>query len=134
VAKFQPRNVAAAKHLATSKRQIGHRAVVEKRKLLRQIGLRQSDLESVGQALLLNWSRAAAALHQMDDYAAREGWLDRDGQPRGFARLYVSMLNAERLALKALADHLRARDPGLSGVEALILEGRAIRERVNGGG
>jgi hypothetical protein len=133
VGRFERGNAAALTHGATSERQIVHRGTVEKRKLLRQIGLRQDDLESVGRALLTNWSRAAAALHLMDDYAAREGWLDRDGQPRGFARLYVSLLNSERLALKALSDHLRARDAGLSGIEALIVEGRAIRERVNGG-
>jgi hypothetical protein len=45
----------------------------------------------------------------MDEFAAREGWLDGDGNPRGFARLYVSMLTAERLALRALQDHLRVR-------------------------
>lgn len=45
----------------------------------------------------------------MDVYAEENGWLDDDGSPRGFARLYVSMLNAERLALRALQDHLRVR-------------------------
>jgi len=77
--------------------------------------------------MLTNWSRAAAALSLMDDYAAREGWLDEAGQPRGFARLYVSMLNAERLALRALETHLRDRldaDP----LVALEAEGRRIRE------
>jgi hypothetical protein len=82
--------------------------VVEKRRLLRQIGLRQSDLESVGAALLLNWSRSAAALHLLDEFAAEHGWLKPDGEPRGFARLYISLLNSERLALRSLADHLRA--------------------------
>ena len=107
---FEPGNEVALRHGAQSERRIGRRATVEKRRLLRQIGLRQDDLESVGRALLLNWSRAAAALHLMDDYAAREGWLDAEGNPRGFARLYVSMLNAERHALKALSDHLRTRE------------------------
>jgi hypothetical protein len=93
--------------------QIVRRATVEKRRLLRQIGLRQRELESVGQALLGNWARAAAVLHLLDEYAASAGWLDEAGDPRGFTRLYVSMLNAERLALGKLADHLRAdeRDP-----------------------
>ena len=110
---FESGNAVALRHGARSERQIARRATVEKRRLLRQIGIRQSDLESVGQALLLNWSRAAAALTLMDDYAAHQGWLDENGEPRGFARLYVSMLNAERLALRALGEHLRAdvRDP-----------------------
>jgi hypothetical protein len=46
----------------------------------------------------------------MDEYAERHGWLDEKGEPRGFGRLYVSLLNAERLALAKLEDHVRARD------------------------
>ena len=125
---FPEGNEAAVRHGATSERQIARRAVVEKRRLLRQIGLRQGDLESVGRALLVNWSRAAAALHLMDDYAQREGWLDADGNPRGFARLYVSVLNSERLALKALGDHLRARaDDPFAALDAYLAD-------KNGGG
>lgn len=103
-------NVIALKHGATSDRQIGRRATVEKRRLLRQLGLRQSDLSSIGRALLTNWARAAAALSLMDGYAEGAGWIDEDGDSRGFARLYVSMLNAERLALRALEEHLRPRE------------------------
>jgi hypothetical protein len=110
---LEQRRTAPLLHGARSERRIVHRATVEKRRLLRQIGLRQDDLESVGRALLTNWSRAAAALTLMDEYAAREGWLDEHGEPRGFARLYVALLNSERLALRALGEHLRAdgRDP-----------------------
>src|SRR5262249_44744722 len=63
---LEQRRYAALRHGARSERQIVRRATVEKRRLLRQIGLRQNDLVSVGQALLLNWSRAAAALQLMD--------------------------------------------------------------------
>jgi hypothetical protein len=108
-ARLEQRSKAARKHGAQSG-QIVRRATVEKRRLLRQIGLRQQDLESLGRALLQNWARAAAALALMDGYAEREGWLDEHGHPRGFARLYVSLLNSERLALRALGDHLRAAE------------------------
>ena len=124
----QPGNSAALKHggRATKSGKIVRRATVERRRILRQISLRQSDLDSVGRALLINWSRAAAALSTMDEYAEGEGgWLDADGQPRGFARLYVSMLNAERLALRAFAEHLRATH-GYDG-SAAILEATARR-------
>jgi hypothetical protein len=110
LAQVEQRRAAPLQHGAYSGRQIIHRATVEKRRLLRQVGLRQSDLESIGRALLQNWARAAAALALMDGYAAGAGWLDEDGNPRGFARLYVSLLNSERLALRALGDHLRAAD------------------------
>jgi hypothetical protein len=38
----------------------------------------------------------------MDADAQEHGRLDAAGRPRGFVRLYVSMLNAERLALGRL--------------------------------
>lgn len=104
----RPGNLLALRHGANSERHIVHRSVVEKRRLLRQIGLRQEDLESVGRALLQNWARAAAALSLMDEYASKNGWLDAKGNPRGFAKLYVSMLNAERLALRELEKHIRS--------------------------
>lgn len=107
-AELEQRGNAALKHGGSSERQIVPRTTVEKRRLLRQIGMRQQDMESLGRALLQNWARAAAALGLMDDYAAQHGWLDGDGNPHGFARLYVSLLNAERLALRALSDHLRS--------------------------
>ena len=104
-----PGNALALKHGATSERQIVPVAARQKRRLLRQIGLRQSDLDGIGRGLLANWARAAAALALMDAFASEHGWLDAKGEPRGFARLYVSMLNAERLALAKLEDHVRAR-------------------------
>lgn len=104
-----PQNTSAIKHGAFSPARIGRGAANQKRRLLRQNGLRKSDLDALGRALLSNWARAAAALSLMDAYAAEHGWLDADGEPRGFARLYVSMLNAERLAIGKLEGHLRAR-------------------------
>jgi hypothetical protein len=85
-------------HGATNERQIVQRTTIEKRRLLRQIGLRESDLESVGRALLTNWARAAAALRLMDAYGQEHGWLKPDGEPRGFAKLYsrCSMPSASR--------------------------------------
>ncbi len=122
----RPGNTLALRHGANSDRLVQSRATVAKRRLLRQIGLRQDDLESVGRALLTNWSRAAAALSLMDEYAEHEGWLDGEGEPRGFTRLYVSMLNSERLALRELEKHIRAdhRDA----LAVLVEHGRRVRE------
>jgi hypothetical protein len=58
---------------------------------------------------LHNWSRAAAGLALLDAHAAEHGLLDKDGEPRGFTRLYVQLLNAERSALRAMESHLHAR-------------------------
>jgi hypothetical protein len=87
-------------------------AAAQRRRLLRQTGLRVSDLTPVGRAQLVNWSRAAAALHVLDAYAAEHGWLTDEGEPRGFTRFYVSLMNAERHALKVLQPQLRARGDG----------------------
>lgn len=107
---YQPGNTAAVRHGAYSERQIAPRATNQKRRFLRQNGLRLADLNPLGRAMLTNWSRAAVALALMDEFAAADGWLDEEGNPRGFAKLYVSMLNSERLALRALEGHLRDRE------------------------
>lgn len=99
--------------------------------MLRQLNQKRSDLDSVGRALLLNWARASAALHEMDAYAEEHGWVKDDGEPRGFVRAYFTALNSERLALRALGEHLCTRDPADDALAALIERGRAIRE---GGG
>ena len=104
----RPGNELALVHGAYSERRVTKRSTMEKRRLLRQLGMRHEDLESVGRALLQNWARAAAALALMDDYAETHGWLTEDGDARGFAKLYVSMLNAERLALRDLERHIAA--------------------------
>jgi hypothetical protein len=57
---------------------------------------------------LANWSRTSAALRLLDEHAAAHGWFTDEGELRGFARFYTSLLNSERLALRALADHVRA--------------------------
>ncbi len=77
--------------------------------------------------MLHNWSRAAAALAVMDEYAERVGWLDGEGNVRGFGKLYVSMLNSERLALRALDDYLRERQ-GAEPLALLAAEGRRVRD------
>src|SRR5579864_2095652 len=98
-------NVLALRHGARSERVLQPAAQRHARRLLRQRGLRASDLSAPGQALLRNWARAAAALELLDAHAEREGWLDEKGEPRGFTKLYVSMLNSERLAIRAMEEH-----------------------------
>jgi hypothetical protein len=101
-------------HGAHSAARVSPFAAAQRRRLLRQTGLRASDLTPLGRAQLVNWSRAAAALHMLDMHAAEHGWLTDNGDPKGFTRFYIAMLNAERHALKALQAHLRPtveRDP-----------------------
>ena len=115
-------------HGAHSERVVAPLAQAHARRLLRQRGLRAGDLSAVGHGLLRNWSRAAAALELLDRHAAEVGLLDGDGEPRGFTRLYVQLLNSERHALRALEQHvqLERREPSM----VAILAGQA--RHVNG--
>ena len=63
----------------------------------------------------------------MDTFAAEHGWLDEQGEPRGFAKLYVSMLNAERLAIGKLEAHLRARSTDAVADLQQYLDGKSQR-------
>jgi len=113
-------------HGARSPAAVATVALTQRRRLLRNLGMRARDLDAIGRALLVNWSRAAGALALLDDHADTAGWLDEDGEPRGFTRLYIGLLNAERLAALRLADHLRVRDPGQP-LAPLADEGRRAR-------
>lgn len=104
----RPGNLNNARHGATSVQLVRSRATIEKRRLLRQIGLRQDDLESLGRALLTNWARCAAVLRMVDEHAEQVGWFDEDGDPRAFSKLYMAALNSERRALAELEKHVRA--------------------------
>jgi hypothetical protein len=104
-------NQAAVKHGATSPIQSAPVARAQRRRFLRQTGLRASDLEGIGLALLDNWARAQAKVDLLDRYFARCGFLDETGEPVPATRLYFTALNSARLALTRLSEHLKARQP-----------------------
>jgi hypothetical protein len=104
--------------------QIVRVARAQKRRLLRQIGLRAGDLDGIGLALLDNWARAQAKVELLDRYFAESGFLDEAGEPRPAGKVYFTALNSARLAAVRLADHLKARrvaDPSM----VLVLQGTA---------
>jgi hypothetical protein len=109
VAKVGPGNLLALRHGAHSPRQIGPRATRQKRRLLRQIGLRAGDLDSVGRGYLDCWARAQAKVELLDDWFAEHGFLRGDGEPVGGARIYFTAVNSARLSLDRFERHLRAR-------------------------
>ena len=102
------RQGAALKHGARSPDQIAASARAQKRRLLRQLGLRASDVDGVGLALLDNWSRAQAKVSLLDLYFEQRGFLDPEGEPNGAARVYFTALNSARLAATRLSEHLKA--------------------------
>jgi hypothetical protein len=119
-------NDAALKHGATAERQIRPRAASQKRRFLRQIGARRSDLDGVGLALLDNWARAQAKVELLDAWFDAHGLIGPEGEPRAPLKVYFTALNSARLAATRLAEHLRERvDP--APLALLEGEGRRIR-------
>jgi hypothetical protein len=110
---FQDGNEWAVRHGATSERQIRPLARNHRRRFLRQIGLRASDLDPVGRALLEHYVRLTAKVVLIDRYLDEAGLLDEAGTPRPCADLYVRLHRAALAALGKLEAHLEARTPTL---------------------
>jgi hypothetical protein len=118
-------NVLALRHGAYAERRVKPVATTQKRRLLRQIGLRAGDLDGLGLALLDNYARAQAKVELMDAYADHHGWLDEQGRPPEFVKTYFTALNSARLALGRFADYLKAR--GVEPSMVAVLQGSARR-------
>jgi hypothetical protein len=118
------RRVASLTHGSRSELRVRRVATVQKRRLLRQVGLRASDLDGVGLALLDTWARAQAKVELLDTYAETHGFLDEEGHPPSWAAFYFAALNSTRLTLVKLAEHLKARGKGESMVLALQAQAR----------
>lgn len=96
-------------HGARNEARVRHVATVQKRRLLRQIGLRASDLDGIGLGYLDTWARAQAKVELMDAWSNEHGWLTEDGKPPGFVAVYFAAINSARLALGRLDEHLKER-------------------------
>ena len=112
-AQVEQRREARTLHGATSEAQVRPLARNHRRRILRQIGLRASEVDPIGRAYLDAFVRLAAKVELIDLYVAEHGLLRDDGEPQPCMRLYVSLHNSARLALQRLELHLRAtgRDP-----------------------
>jgi hypothetical protein len=118
--------VALVTHGARSEPTVKRRAVNKKRTLLRQLDLRQQDLDGIGRALLNDWAKAAAIVELYFDWADEHGWLDEDGTPPAFTATFLASVNTSQLTLMRLAEHLKARGKGESSmVLALQAQARA---------
>jgi hypothetical protein len=104
-----PGNVLALKHGARSERTVKQAATVQKRRLLRQIGLRAGDLDGLGLAYVDTWARAQSKVELYDEWAGEHGFLNERGESPPWIREYFAALNSARLALAKLEDHLRQR-------------------------
>jgi hypothetical protein len=116
---FEPGNEAALVHGATSERHIRPLARNQKRRVLRQMGLRVSDLNPVGRALLEHYVRLTAKVVLIDRYLDEVGVVDEHGQPQPSLKVYVQLHRAALNALGRLEAHMDIREPSL---EAQLLE------------
>lgn len=126
---FEEGNTAAMTHGATSERHIRPLARNHRRRVLRQIGLRASEIDPVGRAYLEHYCRLTAKVVLIDTFLDEVGVIDEHGNPRACMNLYVKMHNAAVQALARLERHLgpRERDPFLA-LEAHLAEMRAQKE------
>jgi hypothetical protein len=107
-AELEQRRTAALKHGAHSTAQTAPIARAQKRRFLRRNGLKASRLSGVQLAYLEAWARTAAKVEAIDHYVAANGLIRDDGEPQPALKLYVSLVNANRLAMTKLEESLRA--------------------------
>jgi hypothetical protein len=110
VAELEQRRTAAVKHGGKSEQRVKAIATIQKRRLLRQIGLRLRDLDAIALGYLDLWARAQSKVEIYDRWAAEHGYLDEAGASPPWVREYFAAINSARLALAKLADHLKARE------------------------
>jgi hypothetical protein len=107
-------------HGARSEPTVKRRATNRKRTLLRQLGLRQQDLDGIGRALLEDWAKAQAVVGLYFDHADRHGWLDEGGNQPGWTATFFAATNTSRLTLMRLSEHLRRTGRGAPSMVAAL--------------
>lgn len=101
-----------ASHGAHSKELQTRGAQIQKRRLLRQLGVVQADLSPIGVAYLDSWARVKTKLVLLDRWleSRAPGLVNEAGEAPAFMSFYVSLVNSERQALAKLEAHLQARE------------------------
>jgi hypothetical protein len=127
-AEVEQRRRAPVLHGADSPAQIVRVARAQKRRWLRQAGLRAGDLDGIALALLDNWSRAQSKVELCDRWYAEHGFLDEHGEPHGPSKLYFTAMNCARLAATRLAEHVKARGLGETSMVVALQAARATRD------
>jgi hypothetical protein len=110
---FEPGNELAVTHGATSEAHIRPLARNHRRRALRQIGLRPSDLDPAAKAYLEHYVRLTAKVVLVDPSTDATASLPRTGEPPPSTDLSVRLQPAALAALGKLAQHLDTRAPSL---------------------
>jgi hypothetical protein len=125
----KPGDRIALKHGVESEPTVRRVATVQKRRLLRQIGLRAGDLDAVALGYLDLWARVQSKVELYDSWASTHGYLKPDGSSPPCVNHYFAAVNASGRLLQKLEQHLAAREKAPESIEAWI-EGELGR---NGG-
>jgi hypothetical protein len=126
---IKPGERLALKHGTRSEAQIRPVTRTHRRRILRQLGLSPKELDPIAKGYLDLYCRLTAKIDLADDYLARNGVLGPGGEPAAVLKVYTSWVNAARLALGRLEDHLRQTGKTVSPLQALAEEGRQVREQ-----
>ena len=108
-------------------------ATVQKRRLLRQIGLRAGDLDTVALGYLDLWARVQSKVELYDSWASTHGYLKPDGPSPPWVNHYFAAVNASGRLLQKLEQHLAAREQSGPSIQEWI-EGELGRNGGDDGG
>jgi hypothetical protein len=98
-----------ATHGVSSEREIRPLARNYRRRVLRQFGVRASDLSPVAKAYIDQIVRLRTKIDLIDAYLAEHGMIRPDGNAQPVLRLYGTLENSLRLAVNRLEENLRVR-------------------------
>jgi hypothetical protein len=116
------RSNASLRHGGQSEYQIRPVARAQKRRLMRQIGMRIGDLDGVANAHLDGWARAQAKVQLMDAYFQEKGFIREDGEPEPASKVYFAALNSARLSLTRFSEYMKTRAPDRDSLDDYITE------------
>ena len=124
-AQLAQREQANHRHGARSERRLTPLARNLKRNILRQLGLRASDVDPLALGYLELYVRALAKVRLYDAWVEEHGLIDEQGNSPGFMATYFASLNSARLALARLGEQLgrTASEPSM----VAVLQGEARR-------
>lgn len=115
-------NQNATKSGVDSQSRIRPLARAHRRRVLRQLRLRASDLDPIGKAHLDAYAAIRSKLDLIDAYIDTHGLLRDDGEPQPALKLYVALQNSARLALTRLEEHFK-----VSGSSSMVVEMQRLR-------
>ncbi len=105
----EQRRQAGTVHGATSERRIQPVAKNQKRKLLRQLGVRAGDLDAIAGVMVDLLARSLSKLQLLDTYYIQHGIVRVDGEPEPSLNAYLALLNTSRLTASKLAEHMASQ-------------------------